>query len=476
MNVSIGQNAPMNTANRPLAERVAPVVTSETASASAASLEDHVSLHSADSPECSNSSANVPAAKRKWTALLYMDGNNSDIEDHVFNSFLGLEEVADHENIAIAAELGRIPKNSTPVPGEAENSHLQPWNSVRRYEVCKGEPAAIPVSVDYCGVAKHDGKIDSKLVEDFGQADMSDPKRLEDFLAWGMQKYPAEHYMVVLGNHGGGITGILRDQRADRNIKMPALSQALDNVAERTGQRPDLLVMDACLMGQAEVVGELSDNTSWYVASQDLNWNSYPMESALGKAEAAWDAGQDVSPEKMGEYIVSSCSEHSGAFPTSALVNTRLFAQCKEAVSELATSLMKTSESPHVIRSLVRKAPAASLAEKGKPYTDYRDLGALAKSLTNPKKIKDPAVREAAQKVLDALGNGMVRQNAYTERKEGELCGLNIYFPLDGYKMGKLFGNGAQSERLESIYGSLEFVRETGWNSVIEKYAGILPL
>jgi hypothetical protein len=41
-------------------------------------------------------------------------------------------------------------------------------------------------------------------VQSLGETNMGDPKVLEDFLTWGLGRYPAQHYVVVLWNHGSG--------------------------------------------------------------------------------------------------------------------------------------------------------------------------------------------------------------------------------------------------------------------------------
>ena len=42
------------------------------------------------------------------------------------------------------------------------------------------------------------------VVATLGETNMGDPNVLQDFLAWGAKNYPAEHYLVVIWNHGAG--------------------------------------------------------------------------------------------------------------------------------------------------------------------------------------------------------------------------------------------------------------------------------
>ena len=44
--------------------------------------------------------------------------------------------------------------------------------------------------------------------------DMSDADELRRFLLWGMEKYPSQHYAVVLGGHGAGFAGAVTLSKA----------------------------------------------------------------------------------------------------------------------------------------------------------------------------------------------------------------------------------------------------------------------
>ncbi len=414
---------------------------------------------------------------REWTALLYLDGNNSDIERDVFHSFLSLEELADRPEIAMVAELGRRPQREASGPSDEPvppGDYREKWESVRRYELAKGPPSSWPRRVS-TSVVEHDGKIDSRLVADHGPVDMSDPARLEDFLTWGIRNYPSQHCMVVLSNHGGGFLGTLSDEKSRRSMSLAQVEEVFDRVQEQTGVRPELLVMDACLLGQAEVAGQLQDSSTWYVASEEVNYDSYPLQKTLRQAALQWDAGQSVSPEQMGEFLVSQAGQHGRTFPTASLLDLRRMPECTSAVKKLADSLLVTATDPKVIRKAIARTPAFGDGNSRiKPYSDYRDLGAFARLLVGDKKIQDPALKAAAQGVLEVLQGGMVRYNAYTERREGELSGLSIYLPLTGFDYsarGLQFPTHSDPRQFEGLYRSLDFVRQTGWDRVLDRFA-----
>ena len=418
-------------------------------------------------------------APRQWTALFYLDGNNSDIERDVYSSFLGLEELADRPEIQMVAELGRRPRKEPEFPGRVPErippgDYKEHWESVRRYEIAKGAPSRWPTRVS-TSVVEHDGKLDSKLVADHGPVDMSDPARLEDFLVWGIRSYPAEHFMVVLANHGAGFLGTLSDEKAGRTMSLVQVEGVMDRVQEKTGVRPELLVMDACLMGQAEAAAQLQDAATWYVGSEEINTDSYPLQKTLREAARRWDAGQPVAPEEMGRLIVDECGKAGYIFPTASLLDLREMPGCTAAVKGLADRLLATSTDRKLVRELIARTPAFGDGNKTvKPFSDYRDLGAFARHLVQEPRISDGALKEAAGEVLRVLQERLVRHEAHKPRGEGELEGLSIYLPLTGFDYstwGYQFPGHTNPREYESVYRSLDFVRETGWDRVLDRFA-----
>ena len=47
----------------------------------------------------------------------------------------------------------------------------------------------------------------SPVLDDLGEVDMGDPQTLYDFATWAIEAYPAEHYVLIMSNHGSGWAG-----------------------------------------------------------------------------------------------------------------------------------------------------------------------------------------------------------------------------------------------------------------------------
>lgn len=66
--------------------------------------------------------------------------------------------------------------------------------------------------------ARRDGGIARPALETTGPVNMSDPHTFADFITWGVQPYPAQHYMVVVSDHGVGWKGAVQDGARSQNV------------------------------------------------------------------------------------------------------------------------------------------------------------------------------------------------------------------------------------------------------------------
>jgi len=92
--------------------------------------------------------------------------------------------------VQIVAQLDRFQAGYT---GDGD------WTSARRYHVLQD------------GDLNH---INSEIVQDLGEVNMADTQTLVDFATWAIQTYPAEHYVLILSDHGMGWPGGWSDPTA----------------------------------------------------------------------------------------------------------------------------------------------------------------------------------------------------------------------------------------------------------------------
>lgn len=117
--------------------------------------------------------------KKSWTAMVYMAGDNS-LDPEGVQDLKEMKKVGSTDKLNIVAQFDRAA------------GHV-----ARRYYLRKG------------------GIVTGDAVASLGAVNTGDPKCLSDFIQWGVKSHPADHYLLVLWNHGQGWddTDIYADER-----------------------------------------------------------------------------------------------------------------------------------------------------------------------------------------------------------------------------------------------------------------------
>ena len=108
-------------------------------------------------------------AKKDWTMMVYLAGDNN-LDGAGVVDLKEMKRVGSTDRINIVAQFDRAGSK-----GETSRFYLQ-----------KGTALAKDVK------------------QKLGETNMGDPKVLEDFVTWSVKNYPADHYLLVLWNHGAG--------------------------------------------------------------------------------------------------------------------------------------------------------------------------------------------------------------------------------------------------------------------------------
>lgn len=100
---------------------------------------------------------------------------------------------------------------------------------------------------------------------------MSEPQSLTDFIVWTKKNYPADRYMLVMWDHGGGFAsgyGVdILNERSD-NEKLLSASEIIGAI-KNAGMKFDMIGFDACLMQNIEYAYALEPYTDYYLASEE---------------------------------------------------------------------------------------------------------------------------------------------------------------------------------------------------------------
>lgn len=213
----------------------------------------------------------LPRARcaKPWTVLVYLAADADDLAAPALRDLRSIEDApagaGSTEQADVIAELDRAP------PAEALRLHL--------FHAPAGEG------------------IRSPIVEARKPDDAAPEQLLSRFVAWGMDRYPADHYAVIVWGHGLGYRpaeagrgapvrydpagtsgGIAFRTSRGTVLDTPGLARA---IAPR-GAPIDLYASDACLMESVEVAADLAGAARFVIGSEQVE------EDYLGLPYATW--------------------------------------------------------------------------------------------------------------------------------------------------------------------------------------------
>jgi len=360
----------------------------------------------------------------QWLIMVYMDGDRPQpdtcyysLEDPAIMDINEMEKGIS-DGLTVVVQLDR---------GLCDPSN-EGWDTTRRYLITQDRTEE---TGDY-------KKIDSKLIEDIGEANMGDPETLIDFAMWASSNFPAERRALILWNHGSGWM-----DSYPQEDPTPIKSICIDNYDELTTKEldyamsmissaipVDLLGFDACLMQMIEVAYELKDYTPVIVGSEEIEpATGWSYDIILQEARYVYD------PEDLARVIVESYEGTSTS--TLSAIRTYELPYVVESLNRFCDGIM--SENMDVSNALNSSYRFNHLDENGEK--DYADLYSFAEAMQNTE------LMGAIESCVIAENHGP-RANAH---------GISIWMPTT--ESDYLYG-----------YRELKFSYDSLWDELIAYY------
>ena len=408
--------------------------------------------------------------RRPWTLMVYMAGDNGKVFDSEYGK-LKLMDPMTAAGKSDLAEMGAI--------GTTDHAAV-----TCLFDTDQGVTYLVEVQRNGLGLA---GSNCRRLPG----VNTGDPNTLQQFIVESVRLYPADHYGLVIWNHGTGwldvnvyesvralgssaplfkrkqvalsdgtTRPIAFDDSSKDFLDTADLRAAFAGAQAETGVRLDLIGMDACLMAMVEGAQELADFADYFVGSQEVEpmagWPYAPILAAMNRQPG-------IAPRDLAVRIVSD-------FARSYKAATRL----EETVTQSAINLQQTAQTVDLCTALVEairanadpslKSMVKSVLAPGAATVltfedrNYRDLGDFALKLARKTEFSAyTAVSAAAQALYDHLqGRGpdaAVLRVAYRPQYQGA-TGLSVFLPP---KLGDVL----------SIYQQLKFPQTTGWDKLL---------
>ncbi|MBO5513340.1 MAG: hypothetical protein J5961_01965, partial [Mogibacterium sp.] len=149
---------------------------------------------------------------------------------------------------------------------------------------------------------------------DLDLATMENPSELADFIKWTKENYPADRYMLVMWDHGGGVPyGYGVDElahRTDAGDREGLSVSEVANAVKESGVKFDVMGFDACLMQDIEVATAFEPYADYYLGSEETEGGfGWYYTSAFGKL--AQNPG--LSSKEFGKDMVSAYDQFNRA-------------------------------------------------------------------------------------------------------------------------------------------------------------------
>ncbi|MCD4783019.1 MAG: hypothetical protein K8T10_04215 [Candidatus Eremiobacteraeota bacterium] len=375
----------------------------------------------------------TPVPMKKWTILVYSAADN-DLEPFQVEDVMEMEKTGGGNSLNLLVQLDRGKKPSNLSDG---------WSGARRYKIERdGDPE----------------KINSPVLEDLGQVNMSDPSTLSDFIQWGIKKYPAKHYMLIISDHGKGWEGAIQDKSHSGWMELPRIEDALMDAQEKTGQKLDILGFDACLMGESEVAYQLRDSADYMVASEESEgaegwpYKKFLTVNLLKSIQSTLLMKLNMKPAQLARNIVKEARSDPKNLPTLSAVDMKKIDGVANATKELSDAIIATDTPNSVLKEIAKSSTA--FAKDGAYMSEYKDQHDFCRRILKSDKISDKKLKKAAGEVMNSIEYA-VMEETHSEKYQ-HARGLSIHLPSYGF-------------RPWPHYRELDFPKDTGWDNALLK-------
>jgi hypothetical protein len=253
----------------------------------------------------------------------------------------------------------------------------------------------------------------------FGERNTGDPATLVDFVKWGTARAPADHYVLQMWGHGGGLDGSQFDSESGGDaLTIPEMAAALGSAGMPAF---DVVSYDNCLMAMAEVGAALAPKVGGvFVASEEVvdgTGQDYTTCFAALKTNPS-----QVTATQLAAGMVSSYgTQYVDGSNTADTFSATVAAGYANLTAALRTFVTATSTLGTADRTAVRTAATGSVAYD---EPSFKDLGTFMTRVAASTSLPT-ALKTAATGVKAALAS-VVSAKTADQRSSG---GLSIYLP-----------------------------------------------
>ncbi len=289
-----------------------------------------------------------------------------------------------------------------------------------------------------------------ELVDDsLGMQNMADSATLTDFIQYCSSNYAADHYGLVLWDHGGGVVGGYGydENFGGDSMSLTEMSRALGDASVHL----DMLGFDACLMANFETCLMAAPYADYLIASEE-------PEPGCGWYYTDWigklSENCGIPPKRYGRQIIDDYITESG-WDSSSMYSTLGMFDLQQVTQKLLPALSQFSD------DAVQQLSAGEYRRISQSRSNTR---AVYQSELDHIDLLDYAQHsqsETADQLEQAVSDCVVYYRE-TENGSGD-NGLSILFPY--YDLSAL-------DMLEEMYQTLGY--DDAYPAFLEQFANVM--
>jgi len=264
-------------------------------------------------------------------------------------------------------------------------------------------------------LAEENGNKGLVKLEDLGRLQMTDPNNLSDFIKYCARNYPADRYILILWDHGGGsLSGYGYDEYYPNGTMT---LDEIDSALSAGGVKFDFIGFDACLMATVETALVCEKHADYLLASEETEpgtgWYYTSWLNALNANSSL--ATTDLAKTLIDDFIAESLKSSPRESLTLSLIDLADFAaEVPSALEKFASSITTAIENDDYTTVANARKVAKEFASSS--YIDQIDLTHFALNVDSSE----------AKELVSAI-ESCVKYNRTSNMKNA--YGMSAYFP-----------------------------------------------
>ena len=356
-----------------------------------------------------------PAARAKWTVMVYISGDNN-LEDYVVKDIeLELAPTGSSANVQVVALADR---------GPGYDRSRGDWQSTKLYHVTQGMIAD-----------------SASAVADWGERNMGDRQTLIDFVTWTKANYPADHYALYFWGHGWSWHPgwVMQDDTNNDTLDYDETKAAIPSLGFI-----DVVGYDGCNMASIEILSLWRGHATALTGSQEwVGWDGIEYDLVLAQLAA--------NPNMTADQVAIATSQSATTDKTwSALAVDGRLDTLLSAVDQWSVAL-----SNGLAANRKNYATAFSAARAFSQAPMDKDLYDMAFEIQ--RNVSDTYIKNMSQAVMDAFASVVLHERHVSQYSEAH--GITIYHP-----------SRANQKIDHAYYLTLDFALQTRWDEFLNAY------